>query len=184
MKIYAVFCVLSLINNICISKSAHVVRSSTESSIKGIRQTLFFYHSTPLITLNCNCTNEIIQWLVNGKLCKVFFSDGSQFNRNNSFCNNCSKHFLTLYPPFPSARFSCVGTGHGTSCYYNWFLREAKQKPSSFLQQVKPSSVPRNSIKTAAYSTPSFNPLFSVLAIILLVSFNLVLLTSCPVSLT
>ncbi|AGK27182.1 E3 CR1-alpha CD5 [Simian mastadenovirus C] len=178
MKIYAVFFALNLINNIWTSKSAHIVRSSTESSIKGIRQTLFFYPSTPLITLNCNCTNEIIQWLVNGKLCKVFFSDGSQFNRNNSFCNNCSKHYLTLYPPFPSARFSCVGTGHGTSCYYNWFLKEAKREPYSVL--------PHGFTKASTPSTPfSFtHPLFSVLAIILLVSFNLVLLTSCPVSLT
>lgn len=181
MKVYAVFFALSLINNIHPSTTAHV-RSSTylpnASTIKGTKQTVFFNNSTPFITLNCNCSNQVIQWLVNGSLCKVFLWERAIINKNNSLCFNCSRQYLTLYPPFPCIRFSCVGTGHGPSYYHNWFLQKTEQLPL-----LAPTNYTSAYFDRSHFSESYFyqnNPLFTVLAIILLVSFNFALLTYFP----
>lgn len=120
MKICVVFCVLSLTNSIW---TAPIPEGPAVKTFKGI-QTLYFSSSTALLTLNCNCSNEYIQWHANRTLCKIFSSNSTFYTSNNALCENCTRTSFTLYPPFVPGAYFCIGSGGETSCYYRWYLRE------------------------------------------------------------
>ena len=122
MKICVAFCVLSLINSVW-TLPTHGVDRPALTSVEGIIETLYYSNSTTSLTLNCSCTNELIQWIANGSRCSVFHYNKTLSQSNHTLCSACTRTNLTLTSPFVSGSYVCIGTG-GTSCHHRWFLLE------------------------------------------------------------
>ncbi|ALE30336.1 CR1-alpha [simian adenovirus 11] len=175
MKICVVIFALSLIKTelFAAPSTPRVVSTTKGSSIKGIKETVYFDNSTPLLTLNCSCSNELTQWFANGTICITFIYSTVLYQRNNSLCGNATLRSLTLIAPFSAVQYFCIGTGNGPSCYHR-----------SFLKSVEPSPVFNISNSTLAYKRFIYSPpvhrhpspLLSLSAFILIILLNFILI--------
>ncbi|AAX19416.1 E3 CR1-alpha1 [simian adenovirus 1] len=170
MKICVVIFALSLIKTeLFAAPSTPSVISTTKSSSGKGTQTVFYSNSTSSIVLNCACTNELIQWIANGSVCKYFWGNDI-VSRNNSLCEHCNSSTLILYPPFVTGWYMCVGSGLNPSCFHKWFLQK--------------ETLPNNSVSFFALSyccSPSgysFKPLIGILALILIIFINFIIINN------
>ncbi|AZZ86048.1 CR1-alpha [simian adenovirus 2] len=179
MKICVVIFALSLIKTELFAAPSTprvVPKETTSFSPRGIIQTVYFDNSTTLLTLNCSCTNELIQWIANGVICITFLNSAVFHQRNNSLCGNTTLHTLTLTPPFAELQYFCIGVGKGPSCWHRSFLKKAV--PSTISSASAPNNSTSLNFTRSAYLTThtSWQPVVTLTALILLVLFNFVLI--------
>ncbi|AGK27146.1 E3 CR1-alpha CD5 [Baboon adenovirus 3] len=133
---------------------------------EGTIETVLFSDSTSSITLNCSCTNELIQWNANRTFCKAFYRNFTYYS-NNSLCAVCTRQALHLYPPFVAGSYLCIGSG-AQPCFHRWYLYEDN---TSFT-----TSTP----KQVSYLHVSLKPLFALAAFILVILANFILINNLP----
>lgn len=174
MKICVVIFVLSLIKTeLSAAPSTPNVVSPTvddSSSIRGIRETVYFDNSTTFLTLNCSCTNELIQWFANGSLCRVFLNSAILPGFGSSVCDNSTPSTLTIAAPFSEIQYFCIGAGGKTGCIHRSFLK----------QFVASDFVFNTSLDSFTYSAHptrhSWQPLINLAAFICIILLNFIIL--------
>lgn len=164
------FCILLCLLSVPSLDSPHVAQGASEG-ISSFSQTLTFNESTVSLQLNCTCTNQLTQWIVNGSLCKAFLDSDVIYEANSSsaLCAHCNRSSLVLYPPFSSLTYVCIGAGAGASCHHRWFVTAGN-----------PLNLTTANLTARLLSerpADTWYPLFTLFAFISLVAGNFALLT-------
>ncbi|WGH00133.1 CR1-alpha [Human mastadenovirus G] len=177
MKICVVIFALSLIKTelFAAPSSLRVVPTPKGSSIKGIKETVFFDNSTASLILNCSCSNELTQWFANGTICITFIYSAVLYQRNSSLCGNATLRNLTLTAPFSEVQYFCIGTGNGPSCYHRSFLTFVKPFTASNISNISNYTLPfkRFNSPPARHHSSS---LLSLAAFIFIILLNFILI--------
>lgn len=174
MKICVVIFALNLIKTeLFAAPSTPGVVSPTvddSSSIRGIRETVYFDNSTTFLTLNCSCTNELIQWFANSSLCKVFLNSAVLPGFGSSACDNSTPSTLTITAPFSEIQYFCIGAGGRTGCIHRSFLKRFVASDPVFNTSL---------FFSLTYSAPTYHswqPLISLTAFIFVILLHFVIL--------